>query len=433
LVAARIDRMDVEGRHVEGRHKVTRCGQAAGRAWTLLCALAFGGALGVSLPSEVAAAEPLKAQDYRMAGDAGRTRIVMDFDSEPDPKWFLLRGPHRIVIDLPETRFLINPEALKARGLVDNVRYGHLRDGVSRLIVTAKGPFEVEKLDVLENESGSGHRLVVDLAAASERKFESLLAEQTETTGSTQATPKSDRLGQSGSARADRKFTVVIDPGHGGIDGGAESSNGTVEKAITLAFALELKRKIGQSGAYDVYMTRETDAFLSLDERVTIARQHEADLFISIHADTIRLKGVRGATVYTVSDKASDAEAAALADRENLSDALAGIELDEANHQVADILVDLIRRETHTYSVTFARSLVGKLSTTVEMINNPHRSAGFRVLRAPDVPSVLVELGYLSNSKDEEQLNNAEWRGKAADRIIDAIALFAEAKRGQGG
>ena len=172
-------------------------------------------------------------------------------------------------------------------------------------------------------------------------------------------------------------------------------------------------------------MTRDTDEFLRLDERVRIARQHEADLFISIHADTISRKGIRGATVYTVSDKASDAEAQAIADRENLSDTLAGIEIKEENHEVADILVDLIRRETHTFSMRFARSLVGELSPTVELINNPHRSAGFKVLKAPDVPSVLVELGYLSNAKDEEQLRNPDWRDKAADRIATAIALFA--------
>jgi N-acetylmuramoyl-L-alanine amidase len=136
---------------------------------------------------------------------------------------------------------------------------------------------------------------------------------------------------------------------------------------------------------------------------VRIARQHEADLFISIHADTIRLKGIRGATVYTVSDKASDEEAEALAIRENLSDQLAGMEIENEKQEVADILVDLIRRETHNFSIRFARSLVGEFSNTIGLINNPHRFAGFRVLKAPDVPSVLVELGYLSNPKDEEQ------------------------------
>ena len=285
---------------------------------------------------------------------------------------------------------------------------------------------------MLPNEASPGYRLVVDLSAASESEFDAALAIQAETTGSTQATPKGDRLGQI-TGRAGRRFTIVIDAGHGGIDGGAEGPSGTVEKAITLMFATELRDKLRADGRYDVFMTREKDEFLRLDDRVRIARQHEADLFLSIHADTIRFKGIRGATVYTVSDKASDAEAKALADRENLSDQLAGIAIEEEDHEVADILVDLIRRETHSFSMRFARSLVGELSTTVGLINNPHRSAGFRVLKAPDVPSVLVELGYLSNAKDEEQLLSADWRGKAAASISNAIALFASAKGGAGG
>ena len=217
-----------------------------------------------------------------------------------------------------------------------------------------------------------------------------------------------DRQGRAGRHRTGRRsgqrFTVVIDPGHGGIDGGAEGLNGTIEKNVTLAFATELRDKLAAIGKYDVFMTRDTDEFLRLDDRVRIARQHEADLFISIHADTISVKGIRGATVYTVSDKASDAEAQALADRENLSDQLAGMEIKNENKEVTDILIDLIRRETHSFSMSFAHTLVGQLSTSVGLINNPHRSAGFKVLKAPDVPSVLVELGYLSNAKDEAQL-----------------------------
>jgi N-acetylmuramoyl-L-alanine amidase len=343
----------------------------------------------------------------------------------------LLRAPNRMVIDLPDTRFLLDAKELKARGLVSGVRYGAVGESASRLIITGKGPFTVDDVDILANEDGDGYRLVAELSAASEREFESALAIQAETTGAT-ATPKGDRVGQH-EDRAGKRFTIVIDPGHGGIDGGAEGKNGTVEKAVTLTFATELRDKLRAEGKYDVHMTRETDEFLRLDDRVRIARQHEADLFISIHADTINIKGIRGATVYTVSDKASDAEAQALADRENLSDQLAGIVIKEEDHQVADILIDLIRRETHSFSIRFARSLVGELSTTVGLINNPHRSAGFRVLKAPDVPSVLVELGYLSNVQDEEQLMSAEWRAKAASSICNAVALFASAKTGTGG
>jgi N-acetylmuramoyl-L-alanine amidase len=180
-------------------------------------------------------------------------------------------------------------------------------------------------------------------------------------------------------------------------------------------------------------MTRDSDTYLRLDERVRIARQHEANLFISIHADTISVKSLRGATVYTVSDKASDAEAQALADRENLSDKFAGMEIKDERQEVTDILIDLIRRETHSFSLSFAHTLVGQLSSTVGLINRPHREAGFRVLKAPDIPSVLVELGYLSNPKDEAQLLDAAWREKAATSITNAVALFARAHARAGG
>ncbi len=379
----------------------------------------------------LAADQPIKASDFKMAGDATQTRIVMTFNHEPELRWLLLRGPHRLVIDLPPTDFLLDPKTLKARGLVKNVRYGTLNDQASRLVLTTKGPFAVDKFDVLPDESGQGFRVAVDLSASSDRKFDQALADQAQTTGAT-STAKGDRLGKP-SVQPNKPFTIVIDAGHGGIDGGAEGANGTVEKAITLTFAQELKEKLEATGKYALYMTREGDVFLPLDERVRIARQHEADLFISIHADTISHKNIRGATVYTISDKASDAEAQATADRENLSDALAGIDIKQEDHEVADILVDLIRRETHTYSVRFARSLIGKMSPTIELINNPHRSAGFKVLKAPDVPSVLVELGYLSNVQDEAQLADPKWRAKAADRISSAIELFAAAKAGSNG
>ena len=397
-------------------------------AWALALAAA-------SLAPAAIADTPLRASDFKMAGNATAMRVVLHFDREPNPRWFLLRGPHRLVIDLTDTDFLFDAKALKARGLVRNVRYGPLSDGVARLIIAAKGPFAVDKLDVVPDESGKGYRLAIDLEATSNRAFEQALADQAETTGSTTAPGKADRLGKPPAEPGEpgKRFTVVIDPGHGGIDGGAEGQKGTVEKAITLTFGAELRDKLVASGQYDVFMTRDSDIFLPLDERVRLARQHDADLFISIHADTINRKGIRGATVYTVSDKASDAEAQATADRENLSDALAGIEIKQEDHEVSDILVDLIRRETHTFSVKFARTLVDELSPTIELINNPRRSAGFRVLKAPDVPSVLVELGYLSNVKDEELLRDPKWRAKAADRIAAAVAQFAAIKVGTGG
>ncbi|MBZ9897695.1 N-acetylmuramoyl-L-alanine amidase [Mesorhizobium sp. BR1-1-6] len=402
--------------------------RAGGRLLAIFCLLL---SMTISLVANAADA-PLTATGYKMAGDATKMRIVMDFDREPDVKWFLLRGPNRLVIDLANTKLAIDAKDLKPRGLVKGVRLGELEAGVSRLVLTGKGPFAVDKLDVLKNEDGAGYRIAIDMSAASEREFDTALANQALTTGSTVSTDKGGRVGTGPVSNPGHRFTVVIDPGHGGVDGGAEGLNGTVEKNVTLAFATELRDKLAALGRYDVFMTRDTDEYLRLDDRVRIARQHEADLLISIHADTISLKGIRGATVYTVSDKASDPEAQALADRENLSDQFAGMVIKDDNKEVTDILIDLIRRETHTFSMSFAHTLVGQLSTSVGLINNPQRSAGFKVLKAPDVPSVLVELGYLSNAKDEAQLLDADWRGKAAQSITNAVALFASARAGTG-
>jgi len=374
-----------------------------------------------------AQAAPLTAQSYKIAGDATQVRIVLNFDQEPSPRWFMLRGPHRLVVDLPETEFRLNAKDLKPHGLISSARFGKTGEGAGRLVLAAKGPFHIDKIDVLQNEEATGYRLAIDLSSTSEQAFDQALADQALTTASSQSTPKSDRV-----IDRQKRFTIVIDPGHGGIDGGAEGANGTVEKNVTLAFAQELRAVLQASGKYDVSMTRDGDAFLRLDDRVRIARERNADLLVSIHADTINLKGIRGATVYTVSDKASDPEAEALAIRENLSDQVAGVDIQNAEPQVADILVDLIRRETHSFSIRFARTLVGELSSTIGVINNPHRFAGFRVLKAPDVPSVLVELGYLSNPKDEELLRDTDWRKKAADSIAKAIETFAAGRAGAG-
>lgn len=404
------------------------CLRRAGRFLLAVLLLGFAAPLATQAP---AYADILKAHDFLIAGDAARTRVVMQLDGDATLNWFLLRSPHRLVVDLPQTGFAIVPADLKPRGLVTNVRYGKISDDHSRMIFAAKGPFTVDDISVVKNGSSPGYRLVIDIVASSEADFEAALAKQAG--GAPKAAAAADDPVDVKPDAPGKPFTIVIDPGHGGIDGGAEGVTGAIEKNITLDFGRALRDALQKGGKYRVYMTRDDDRFLPLDERVRIARQDNADLFISIHADTISIKGIRGATVYTVSDKASDAAAAAVATRENLSDDLAGVEITEANHDVADILVDLIRRETHSFSIRFARSLVGQLSNAIEMINHPHRFAGFRVLRAPDVPSVLIELGYLSNPKDEAELRDPKWRQKAVDSICKAIAQFAAAKMRAGG
>ncbi len=384
---------------------------------TLFCAVA------------TAHAAAILAHGYTMVGDASRMRIILYFDQKPEPRSFLLRNPYRLVIDFPATSLGIDPQATVPRGLVAAVHYGRLDSDISRIVLVAGAPFAVESLSVGPNENSVGYRMVLDIVAATQESFDAALAKQANIAASVHTTPKQDRLGTAVDQH-NKRFTIVIDPGHGGIDSGTEGVAGTLEKTITLAVGLELREKLNAEGNYDVYMTRDDDTYVSLDDRVAFAREHSADLMISIHADSIHLPGMRGATIYTGSDKASDAQSAALAARENLSDELAGMNIDDDNHAVSDILLDLVKRETFAYSMRFARSLVGELSQSINLVNNPHRYAGFRVLEAPDVPSVLLELGYLSNKKDESDLRDPDWREKAVDGLVAAIDRFVAARAG---
>lgn len=405
-------------------------GSVANRCFARLAGMAWIAVMVLTACAGIVRADDsdLSASAYKMSGSAKQTRVEIKFDRDPSLRWFLLRAPYRLVIELPKTRFLFEPNDLKAKGLVTGIRYGETGDGRARIMLSSSKPFAVDDLAVQPDGKGA-FALTLNLKSSTRAAFDKTLSEQSAITSSVSDKPQAPAA----SDAVAKKFVLVVDPGHGGADGGAKSSNGTVEKEITLAFATGLKKMLEATGRYTVLMTRESDVFIPLGGRVEFARKNGAQLFISIHADTIRVKGLRGATVYTVSDKASDADAAALADRENLADQFGGIVIEDDNQQVADILVDLIRRETHGFSVSFARTLVGELSDAVKMIKNPHRHAGFRVLRAPDVPSVLIELGYLSNDKDEEQLLSEDWRAKAAKSIVEAVDTFAGSSLRAGG
>ena len=218
----------------------------------------------------------------------------------------------------------------------------------------------------------------------------------------------------------------MIDPGHGGIDNGTMAASGEAEKTLVLDYAKALREYIEKSGKYRVVMTRSDDTFIPLGERVRIARNQKAALFVSIHADALpRGEGdAQGATVYTLSDKASDAEAERLAESENKADAIGGVNLTEEPTDVADILIDLAQRETRTFSNRFARMVVGELKNVARLHKHPLKSAGFKVLKAPDVPSVLVELGYVSNKDDLQHLVSESWRTKTVGSIGQAIEAF---------
>ncbi|MGC4027139.1 MAG: N-acetylmuramoyl-L-alanine amidase [Mesorhizobium sp.] len=347
------------------------------------------------------------------------TTVEIALDQDPDLRWFLLSSPYRLVIELPETSFAFEPRSLKPIGLVNGIRYGKAAEGRSRIILTGRKPFAVEKVDV--QQDADGYKLTVSVEKSTDSDFRAAMTEQASSTSAiqVQAAPTTEE---------EKPFTVVLDPGHGGFDGGAEGISGTNEKDITLAFAQELKARLASKRNFKVVMTRDLDVFVRLDDRVKVAQDNAADLFISIYADTIRFKGLRGATVYTGSERASDAESQALADRENLADQVGGAVSTEESHEVADILFDFVRRETEDYSVHVAKDLVGELGKSVGVINNPHRFARFRVLRAPDVPSVLIELGYLSNAEDELSLRDPQWRAKAVSSIAAAVENFAERK-----
>jgi len=224
---------------------------------------------------------------------------------------------------------------------------------------------------------------------------------------------------------ADPRPVIVIDPGHGGIDNGTQSDT-EAEKNLVLEFGLALRDRLEKSGKYRIVMTREDDTFVPLGERVRIARTQGAALFVSIHADALP-KGegdAQGATIYTLSDKASDAEAQRLADAENRADAIAGVNLTEEPTDVADILIDLAQRETRNFSNKFAHMLMSEMKTSMRMHKHPLKSAGFKVLKNPDVPSVLVEIGYVSNKADLEHLVSESWRSKAVGSIAQAIDVF---------
>ena len=227
---------------------------------------------------------------------------------------------------------------------------------------------------------------------------------------------------------------IVIDPGHGGVDGGAYGVGGAVEKTIVYDYALELKRRLDAKNRFKVVLTRHGDEYVSLEDRVRIALEANAALFISIHADTLSeaAADVSGATVYTCSERASDAEAARIADRENAADKAAGVEQKAEAVGVADILFDLKRRETRAYAHIFSRGVVEQLQGAARLNHNPERSAGFVVLKAPDFPSVLVELGYLSNAQDVQAMNSADWRAKTASAMANAVDRFFAPARSDG-
>jgi N-acetylmuramoyl-L-alanine amidase len=359
----------------------------------------------------------------RIGGDKNQTRIVFDLSRKVDMRAFALADPYRLVIDLPQMRFQLPPQSGEAgKGLVKAFRFGLMKKGGSRIVLDLTAPVRLDKSFVLDPSDGQPARLVLDLTAIDRQAFLHAVAFDNRPRTDVAAKP----AGEGNAPGNDSRPLVVLDPGHGGIDEGAHAATGEAEKNVVLDFALMLHDKLEQSGKYRVEMTRTEDTFVALTDRVQFAREHRAQLFISIHCDALaRGEGdAQGATVYTLSDHASDAEAAKLAEAENRADIIAGVDLSSEPNEIADILIDLAQRETRTFTTHFARALVGELKGSVRLHKQPLKSAGFRVLKAPDVPSVLVELGFVSNRADFKELMSETWRARAADSISHAVNAY---------
>jgi N-acetylmuramoyl-L-alanine amidase len=357
---------------------------------------------------------------------------------------FTLAEPDRIVIELPEINFRVDPEAgapvgsirrghaasrgaARPAGLVASFRFGFFTAGKSRIVIDLAGPARVVRAESEKSADGSKTLFVVELAKTDQAQFRRSVQIAAEAAAHAPVraaeVPPSNAL-----ARKAVLPTIVIDAGHGGVDSGA-MANGLIEKTLVFEFTKALEAKLQATGHFKIVMTRDSDTFVPLSERVRIAREAQAQLFVSIHADMlVESAAVSGATVYTVSDRASDVEAARTAEKENQADAAAGLDRQDDATDVSDILFDLTRRETRAYSHVFARTLVNYWKVAGRLNKNPERAAGFRVLKAPDVPSVLVELGYVSNEKDAASFASAEWREKTSEKIVEAIEAFFAAR-----
>jgi len=400
----------------------------------ILCFIIFFlGTIGF-VPSKASGAVAV-VTDVRVGQDGQTTRLVLDLTSKISFKVFELAEPYRIVIDLPEVGWRLPPRPLpQGIGMLVNMRYGLFQPGTSRIVLDVNKPPKIEKKFILKPEGKSGYRLVVDFSSVSKKTFSKtprvtipsyeITSRNTRVAGSYNV-PKSlpPAKPEVKSAKLGKRI-IFIDPGHGGVDPGAIGALGTYEKHITMSMAQELKAEINKTGKFKALLTRKRDVFVPLRERVARARNGNADLFISIHADASKNPKTGGFSVYTLSERASDRETAALAERENKADLIAGINFSKETPEISNILIDLTRRLSMNESAKFAILLVKKMSQHTKLLRNTHRFAGFAVLKAPDVPSVLVELGFLSNPRDEKALKSKKYRAKLAKGIVRAIISY---------
>ena len=396
-------------------------------------------ALLFSFSSEALASPAVKS--VRIGPGIDKTRLVLEISEQVKFKAFTLDNPYRLVVDFPASAWSVADRDMpKAAGVVKGLRYGLYSSEISRVVLDLSRPVKIANAFMLEPVGSAAHRIVVDIQTIAANAYvdQEISKGQKKTTArlesSTRIAPgipfpkvKPQKIANSKSAYVSRgKKVIILDPGHGGVDPGAISKSGTREKNLTLAVAKELKRELERTGKYQVHLTRDRDIFLPLRKRIEIGRSFGGDLFISLHADSHDSSKISGASVYTLSEEASDKESAALAAQQNKADVLAGVRLDEHYDSVGSILIDLAQRETMNLSVIFANLLVNNMRRNWKLRNNTHRFAGFAVLKAPDMPSVLLEMGYLTNSRDERTLLSRQQRSKLVLLVVRAIGRYFE-------
>lgn len=375
--------------------------------------------LGLASP---AWAEPLRLTRLQLGLNAGLTRLVIEASAPPQAELAASADGLGLLLILPATRWAAPPPDVTAGGLVAALGLPVAAPGGSlNIAIDLIEPAVVERAFHLTPQGGRGHRLVIDLRPADPNAFAAAFDAPVHLPLDTAVDIAPPPVGTAG----ERRRLIVLDPGHGGQDPGAISASGRYEKEITLNVARAVAQKLRATGRYRVLLTRESDKFIRLNERVTLARAREADLFLSIHADSLSGdRATRGASVYTRAEAASDTEAEALALRENRADHLAdGMPVAEMD-DVVSILLDLASRDTVRLSSRFAGLLTASMGETTPLRRNALRAANFRVLSAPDVPSALLELGYLSNPADEALLFSEAGRDRLAGAVVGAIDRF---------
>ncbi len=392
-----------------------------GRILAFCAALIWGGFLAVpALAQGFSALARIDAESSQIRNAGRGAEIELHLSQGVPYRIFALDGPPRLVLDFQEVDWTgLRAEALLHGDNLSDVQFGTYVPGWSRMVLELGAPMRIVAAEMEVDPVTSAAVLAITLDKTDAETFAALIGAPQD---SRWDLPAPEPLRPLLPKDANAPLLVVLDPGHGGIDPGAQVEGGVDEKSLMLDFAFELGEMLVRSGQFSVQLTRDGDYFVSLERRIAMAHQAGADLFISLHADSLSEGGAHGSTVYTLSKEASDAASATLAERHDRADLLSGTDLTAADDLVTDVLLDLARQETQPRSEALAQSIVDGLAEQGGPLNRrPLRAAGFSVLKSADIPSVLVEIGFLSSSRDLENLMNPEWRTKAARGILSGL------------